>query len=412
MVNSSSLVSSLIEALEYPVVIYNDRLECLFVNPFYRTQYGDIPSGALANLAAAHDRRVEDVYNSLLNNESKLQVFYKTIKTVTPEGQSRLYRIKCHTRRVEHDQKVYLLESFQNGVDVSFLSEAVIADKMDPFSLGMIQGGTHFISRSGMISGIPSLDSVTGKGESDQIGNFENLSYSEVAQEAEPSLMSMKDVHSNMSDVFQILSFRSKAVKMIYHVLRPSLNYISGLAELLSNKYSNDPVGVDYLEKINETSARILDYFQYLYDLARIESGEISLNEESVELRSFFSSLFEPALESGTLSQLNIQQSVPGNVRLDKQLFSRLLTLTLSALQSTEKPVKLSVTCRKSDHQISRIFFRFYCDSGSEGCSMSSFQEKPEFILVKMIAVMMKLDLNIYPQQESSIFELEMPLES
>ena len=84
------------------------------------------------------------------------------------------------------------------------------------------------------------------------------------------------------------------------HDIRTPMNAIIGFSDLI-HKHMDDPDKVqDYIEKIQESSSLLLSIINHVLEMARIESGEITLNEQVGSINEFVQSIetvFEPTIQ-------------------------------------------------------------------------------------------------------------------
>ena len=84
------------------------------------------------------------------------------------------------------------------------------------------------------------------------------------------------------------------------HDIRTPMNAIIGFSELLEKHIDEKDKVLDYTEKIRSSSAFLLSLINYVLEMARIESGKVTLEETAVEAGSIFEScvvMVQPELE-------------------------------------------------------------------------------------------------------------------
>ena len=89
------------------------------------------------------------------------------------------------------------------------------------------------------------------------------------------------------------------------HDIRTPMNAIIGFSDLIQ-KNMNDPEKVrDYIGKIQASSSLLLSIINHVLEMARIDSGEVTLNEQVGSIQSFVESIetvFEPTIQKKKLS--------------------------------------------------------------------------------------------------------------
>lgn len=88
------------------------------------------------------------------------------------------------------------------------------------------------------------------------------------------------------------------------HDIRTPMNAIIGFADLIK-KNMNDPDKVrDYIEKIQSSSTLLLSIINHVLEMARIESGEVTLSEQVGNIQELVTSIetvFEPTIQKKKL---------------------------------------------------------------------------------------------------------------
>lgn len=89
------------------------------------------------------------------------------------------------------------------------------------------------------------------------------------------------------------------------HDIRTPMNAIIGFSELLEKHIGEREKALNYVEKIRASGNFLLSLINYVLEMARIESGKLSLREEVVSVTSFVNALtavFEPETEKKHLT--------------------------------------------------------------------------------------------------------------
>lgn len=84
------------------------------------------------------------------------------------------------------------------------------------------------------------------------------------------------------------------------HDIRTPMNAIMGFSDLIE-KHMDEPEKVqDYIEKIQSSSSLLLSIINHVLEMARIESGEVTLEEQTCSIPEFVKAMetvFEPAIQ-------------------------------------------------------------------------------------------------------------------
>lgn len=157
-----------------------------------------------------------------------------------------------------------------------------------------------------------------------------------------------KIVEQKIAEVEQASSYKSEFMANMSHELRTPLNSVLILAKLLQdNKKQNlTPDQIKYASVIHSAGSDLLELINELLDLAKIESGKVELNLESIRTSDFTSelqSLFkEIALQKNIEFTTTITPEAPLNFVTDEYRLQQILKNFLSnAFKFTEKNGKV-----------------------------------------------------------------------
>ncbi len=172
----------------------------------------------------------------------------------------------------------------------------------------------------------------------------------------------------------------------ISHELKTPLTSIRGFSEALTDGTIDDPAGIERSARvISDESNRLLRLVQELLDLSRIESGQVSMRKEDLELRELFDHVGEVfALRSEEASvELNLEGGQGVHIRGDFDRLEQVLNNLLdNAFRHTAPGGLIRVAAREprpgvaqvtvSDtgsgippDEVSQLFQRFYRASTS-----------------------------------------------
>lgn len=133
---------------------------------------------------------------------------------------------------------------------------------------------------------------------------------------------------------------KSRYVIGISHELRTPLNSILGYSQLLQKQEHLSEQGQAALGVISRSGKHLTSLIDGLLDLARIETGKISLEMSNIDFPKFLRqivSMFEPQFQQKQLQfEVHISDSIPQYVRIDKKRLEQvLINLLGNALKFT-----------------------------------------------------------------------------
>ena len=166
---------------------------------------------------------------------------------------------------------------------------------------------------------------------------------------------------------------KSRYVIGISHELRTPLNSILGYSQLLKKQEVLSEQGTTALDIIRRSGQHLTSLIDGLLDLARIETGKISLEMSNIDFQNFLQQIidmFEPQFASKNLNfYVEMSENIPQYVRIDKKRLKQILINLLgNALKFTSKgDVKFKV-----DYRFQTAYFEIY-DTGC-GIADSDFE--------------------------------------
>ncbi|MEA5536516.1 histidine kinase dimerization/phospho-acceptor domain-containing protein [Crocosphaera sp. XPORK-15E] len=149
---------------------------------------------------------------------------------------------------------------------------------------------------------------------------------------------------------------KSQFLAHMSHELRTPLNAILGFSQLLSNDPNLNPDQQEYLEIINKSGEHLLSLIRDILDMAKIESGQITIYLSNVNLHSLVQTLalmFQLKAEAKGLELLVIiGTNVPQQIIADEaKLRQILINLLGNAIKFTLRgQVRLNVQKISEDH--------------------------------------------------------------
>lgn len=122
---------------------------------------------------------------------------------------------------------------------------------------------------------------------------------------------------------------KSSFLARMSHELRVPLNSILGFSRILHDEASLDPDSHSSLEVIQSSSEHLLSLINDVLDISKIESNQISLNEQVVHLPSFLDRLkamFQPQAKAKSLSfRCAVDGQLPEHLWLDETKLRQVL---------------------------------------------------------------------------------------
>ena len=162
---------------------------------------------------------------------------------------------------------------------------------------------------------------------------------------------------------------KSRYVVGISHELRTPLNSILGYSQLLHKQERLSEQGQAALGVISRSGQHLTSLIDGLLDLARIETGKISLEMSNIEFPKFLQQIihmFEPQFQQKQLKfTVEISEKIPQYVRIDKKRLEQILiNLMGNALKFTlEGEVKFRV-----DYRFQTAYFEIH----DTGCGIAN----------------------------------------
>lgn len=151
---------------------------------------------------------------------------------------------------------------------------------------------------------------------------------------------------------------KSRYVIGISHELRTPLNSILGYSQLLQKQENLSEQGQAALGIISRSGQHLTSLIDGLLDLARIETGKISLEMSNIDLPKFLEQIvqmFEPQFAQKQLQfKVSISSQIPHYVRIDKK---RLEQVLINLLGNALKFTPNGMVCFKVDYRFQTAYF-------------------------------------------------------
>ncbi|MAY66350.1 MAG: hypothetical protein CMM77_04405 [Rhodospirillaceae bacterium] len=146
------------------------------------------------------------------------------------------------------------------------------------------------------------------------------------------------------------------------HELRTPLNSIIGFSDILVNEtfgIMNVPQYKEYAGDINDAGKHLLQLINDLLDLARIERGQMNLNEQRLDLGLIINACHrlvrERALDAGVSLMVDCPTNLPPLLADELRVKQALVNLLSNAIKFTERGGAVSVTVRQQDDGAMRL---------------------------------------------------------
>jgi signal transduction histidine kinase/FixJ family two-component response regulator len=177
---------------------------------------------------------------------------------------------------------------------------------------------------------------------------------------------------------------KSEFIANMSHEIRTPMNAIIGFSELLSNQVTNQK-HKSYLDSIQIAGETLLNLINEILDLAKIESGQLAIYAETINLKLIFYDLEQlfaiKMAEKGIDFRLHIEEKMSPALVLDEnRLRQVLMNLISNALKFTEQGGEITVSVRQ-------------CEKGNEKD------------IVDLIITVADTGIGIPKEQQEKIFE-------
>ena len=136
------------------------------------------------------------------------------------------------------------------------------------------------------------------------------------------------------------LDERLRFIAQMSHEVRTPLNAITGLSELLLKTTLSD-VQYDYADTVNTAARSLMVLLSDMLDITKIEAGKLVLKPVALDMRRIHRNLVAmfrlEAENKGLLLELEVDESVPQFVKLDKGRYRQILNnLVSNAIKYTD----------------------------------------------------------------------------
>ena len=139
------------------------------------------------------------------------------------------------------------------------------------------------------------------------------------------------------------------------HDIRTPMNAIVGFSGLLEKSIHDEKKSLDYIKKIRVSSDILLTIINQVLEMARIESGKITLNPESVNIREMveaMNTVFESSLTKKSLEYQCSLNVVHDQILCDKtKMEESILNVVSNSIKYTNPHGKITVSIDELDSE-------------------------------------------------------------
>ena len=139
------------------------------------------------------------------------------------------------------------------------------------------------------------------------------------------------------------------------HDIRTPMNAIVGFSGLLEKSIHDEKKSLDYIKKIRVSSDILLTIINQVLEMARIESGKITLNPESVNIREMveaMNTVFESSLTKKSLEYQCSLNVVHDQILCDKTKMEEIiLNVVSNSIKYTNPHGKITVSIEELDSE-------------------------------------------------------------
>ena len=194
-----------------------------------------------------------------------------------------------------------------------------------------------------------------------KIGTFNDVTErkkaeDELRQAAKELKLSNRELTTARQEAEAASIAKSQFLASMSHELRTPLNSIIGFSELLQNTPELEEQCKQHVDIINQSGDHLLALINDILDMAKIEAGHITLEENDIELRSFLDSLTMMIRLRAERKSLELEhryaETLPDFICVDElKLRQVLMNLLSNAIKFTDKGcVTLKVNYLYSDN--------------------------------------------------------------
>jgi len=167
------------------------------------------------------------------------------------------------------------------------------------------------------------------------------------------SIQKLKDTEKNLIVAKEKAELSDKLktafLANMSHEIRTPMNGILGFADLLNRKGLSDKKREKYTDIINSNSVQLLSIINDILDIAKIETGEIDLDESDIHINDLIQGLYDTFKPQATIKDLKLKKNLPIEtitIHADSTKVIQIITNLLNnAIKFTHKG-KIEIGCR------------------------------------------------------------------
>src|SRR2546427_2369209 len=169
-------------------------------------------------------------------------------------------------------------------------------------------------------------------------------------------------VFHDLTRLKQLENTRKEFVANVSHELRTPLSMIKGYVETLINGAKDDPnVAMRFLQTIEKHADRLTCLIEDLLTISRLESGQIVMNIQKVELRSVAEDVMDDLQSRAGDKKVNLENQVPDDVvvRADADRVQQVIfNLVDNAIKYGRPEGRVWINARLADGQFAEVSVR------------------------------------------------------
>lgn len=164
----------------------------------------------------------------------------------------------------------------------------------------------------------------------------------------------MPDTKSKKKEIEQM---ESEFISHLYHELLSPLGSIKGFAStMLADKEMDEETRTEFLNIINDESERLALVIENLFDLCKIEYGQIKMDRQKVQILDIVQEAFSNLKPEYEKKKIELKTEAPQDIPLifcDRDMILKVtMNLLLNAVKFTPEEGRVTVTVEKEREKI------------------------------------------------------------
>ena len=209
-------------------------------------------------------------------------------------------------------------------------------------------------------TGTPRYARISGAPVFDDMGEF--IGYRGFARDVTRERLSDQALRTAKEEAELANRAKTEFLANMSHELRTPLNSIIGFSDILVSETFgalNIPQYREYACDINDAGKHLLQLINDLLDLARIERGQLQLNEQRLDLGLLVNACHrlvrERAFDAGVSLMIDCPSDLPPLLADELRVKQALVNLLSNAIKFTEKGGAISVVAQQQDDGAVRV---------------------------------------------------------